>query len=699
MRIALVPSILALMTTATAEDILDPQSDQLPQITITATKVPSDPVTVPASVAVISGTQIIEAGHTSIDDLAASTAGVHFMSLGTHTTYPVIRGMFGLEVDYPTGYYLDGVAQQGLGADQMVDVERVEIIRGPQGTLYGRNSVPGIVNVVTRDPGAAWSGYGILDGAQNNSFGLTVAGGGPVSNGFGIRLAAHGLRSDSVFENTAPTPTNEAINRDSTLQGKIRWSSKEGNTSATLSEIRNRFYSSGDKFAPVNDALRHRTNNDHTGAFNRQLDSTALTIDQRLSDAILITSITGSNRSNDIFDIDQDFTPINDKTYVRDTYDYNLSQELRVSGGQGLRSWIIGVYGSSGRKNVRQENVMKASFLTKDSDIEKTSRNIAIFGQGGIPLSERLTLTLGLRADLDRETVNATSITRTSLPPAFTPPAISYLVQAGTFTYEDERRFHALLPKASLSWSWTKTAFTYGTLSRGYRSGGYNNTPFTRPDIEGGYEPEYATVYEVGHRATFLDRRISFNVAAYHTDYTDKQVVILDTPRYYFTNIGRVAIDGGEAEFNARPMPGLDIFSSLGIIRSRIVQYGGPLVGATGNALPNLEGNQLAMAPVFDSTIGAQWRHASGLFIRPEIQFVGHYYADNDNNILQDPYQLLSLRIGYEWDQAGIYVWGKNIGEAHYLTRGSTTSFSGNEHLIGVAGEPRSIGGSAQIEF
>ena len=180
MRIALVPSCLALMSAATAEDILDPQSDQLPQITITATKVPSDPVTVPASVAVISGTQIIEAGHTSIDDLAASTAGVHFMSLGTHTTYPVIRGMFGLEVDYPTGYYLDGVAQRGLGADQMVDVERVEIIRGPQGTLYGRNSVPGIVNVVTRDPGAAWSGYGILDGAQRNSFGVTAAAGGPV---------------------------------------------------------------------------------------------------------------------------------------------------------------------------------------------------------------------------------------------------------------------------------------------------------------------------------------------------------------------------------------------------------------------------------------------------------------------------------------------------------------------------------------
>lgn len=697
MRIALVPSFLALMTTATAEDILDPQSDQLPQITITATKVPSDPVTVPASVAVISGTQIIEAGHTSIDDLAASTAGVHFMSLGTHTTYPVIRGMFGLEVDYPTGYYLDGVAQRGLGADQMVDVERVEIIRGPQGTLYGRNSVPGIVNVVTRDPGAAWSGYGILDGAQRNSFGVTAAAGGPVGQGFGVRLAAHGLRSDPAVTNTAPTPTEETANRDSTLQGKVRWASKEDWTTVTLSGIRNRFYSSGDHFAPVNDALRHRTNNDHTGAFNRQLDSMALTIDQRLSDQITVTSITGGNRSNDLFDIDQDFTAVDDKTYVRDTYDYDLSQELRISGGSGLRSWVIGVYGSSGRESVAQANVMKASFLTKDTNVDKTSRNLAIFGQGGIPLGDRLTLTLGLRADLDQETADITSLTKTTLP--FTPPALAPLIQGGTFSYDDERRFHALLPKASLSWSWTKTAFTYGTISRGYRSGGYNNTPFTRRDVEGGYEPEYATVYEVGHRATFLDRRVSLNLAAYHTDYTDKQVVILDTPRYYFANIGRVAIDGGEAELNTRPMTGLDVFANIGVVHSRIAEYGGPTVGAAGTPLPDLTGNQLAMAPSFDAAIGAQWRHPLGIFIRPEIQFTGRYYADNDNNISQDPYQTLALRIGYEWDHAGVYLWGKNLGEAHYLTRGSTTSFAGNEHLVGVAGEPRTVGASAQVEF
>ena len=694
MRLALVPTLLAVVSPVFAEDSLDPQSDQLPLVTITSTKVRSDPVTVPASVAVITGTQIIESGYNTIDDVASTTAGVHFMSLGTHTTYPVIRGMFGLEVDSPTGYYIDGVAQRGLGADQLVDVERVEILRGPQGTLYGRNSVPGIVNVVTRDPGADWSGYGILDGAQRRTFGITAAAGGPVGQGVGIRLAARGVRSDPVITNTAPVPTDDPANRDSTLQGKLRWASDEDWTTVTLQGIRNRFYSSGDHFAPVHDALRHRTNNDHMGAFNRELDSWGLTIAQRLAEQVTLTSVTGTSRNNDLFDLDQDFTAVDDKTYVRDTYAYELSQEVRLSGGEGLRSWVIGVYGSAGRENVIQNTQLKLFRLVKDTDVEKTSRNLAIFGQGGIPLGESLTLTIGLRADFDRESVDVHSSASTTLP----VPQIIGLAQIANFDYEDQRNFHAFLPKASLSWSWSKTSFTYGTISRGYRSGGYNNTPWTKQDVMDGYDPEFATVYEIGHRATFMDRRLSLNVAAYHTDYTNKQSLILDSPNYYFVNAGRVAIDGGEIEITARPSPGLDLFSSLGVVHSRITEYGGPLVGFQG-PLADLTGNQLAMAPAFDASIGGQWRHPIGIFIRPEIQFIGRYYADNNNNISQDPHQLLGLRVGYEWDRAGVYLWGKNLGQAHYLTRGSTTSLGGDERLVGVAGAPRTIGASAQVEF
>jgi iron complex outermembrane recepter protein len=686
----------------TAEEALDPQADQLPLVTITSTKVKSDPVTVPASVAVVTGTQIIEAGHLSIDDVAASTAGVHFMNLGTHTTYPVIRGMFGLEVDAPTGYYIDGVAQRGLGADQLVDVERVEILRGPQGTLYGRNSVPGIVNVVTRDPGADWSGYSIMDGAQRRTFGLTAAAGGPIGNGVGIRLAAHGQRSDPVITNTAPNSTDDPGKRDSTLQGKVRWSSSDAWTTVTLSGIRNRFYASGDHFAPVNEALHHRTNNDHLGSFDRQLDSWGLTITQDVAEDVVLTSITSTTRNNDIFDLDQDFSEIDDKTYVRDTYAYELGQEVRISGGEGLRSWVIGIYGSSGRESVLQDTVLKRSFITKDTDVERTSRNLSLFGQVGIPLGEQLTLTLGLRGNLDRESVDVVS-RATANPPGFLPPpviaAINGTAAIANFDYQDQRNFYALLPKASLSWSWNKTSFSYATISRGYHGGGYNKTPWTEKDVAGGYESEFATVYEIGHRATMFDRRLSINAAAYHTDYTNKQSLILDSPQYYFVNAGRVSIDGGELEINAKPAPALDTFANLGIVHSRITEYGGPLVGSQGNPLEDLKGNQLAMAPSFDAAIGTQWRHPWGVFIRPEVQFIGRYFADNNNNISQDPHQILNLRLGYEWERAGVYLWGKNLGQAHYLTRGSTTSLTGDERLIGVAGSPRTIGASAQVEF
>ncbi len=698
MRTAIVPTLLALVGVATAEEALDPQADQLPLITITATKVAADPVSVPASVAVVTGSTVIEAGHTTIDDIAASTAGMSYSKLGTHTTYPVIRGMFGLTVDSPTGYYIDGVAQTGLGADQLVDVDRVEILRGPQGTLYGRNSIPGIINVITRDPGREWTGYGILDGAERRSFSATAAAGGPLGQGFGLRLAVRGARSDSPISNQAPQGPEPDSNRDLTVQGKLRWVSKDEFTSISLSSVTNRFAASGDHFAPIDDALRHRTNNDHEGAFNRSLESNSLTITQQLAQDIQLTSVTGFNHHDDLFDIDEDFSAIDGITFYRRTRESSTSEELRLTGGSGLRSWVLGLYGNFSQRNVAGDTVAKPPFsapapfeVDSHSDYQEHKRNFALFGQAGIPLGEQLTLTLGLRGDLEfqRATLNQRAVA----------PALGGAQVAG-FDFSDEQRFHAMLPKASLSWSWSKSSFTYATVSRGYRSGGYNDSAQFEQDIDGGFDPEYATVTELGHRAVLFDRRLSISGAIYHTAYTNKQFVILDAPHYYFVNAAEADINGAELEIEGRLGSGIQVFANGSAISSRIKSYDGPSTGTAGNPLPDLEGNRLPLSSDFTATLGLQWRHTSGLFIRPEVNFVGRYANDIENNIMQDPYQLIGLRLGYEWDRAGVYVWGKNLGQARYLTNGSTTSFKNTpEEFVGVAADPRTVGASAQIEF
>jgi iron complex outermembrane receptor protein len=296
-----------------------------------------------------------------------------------------------------------------------------------------------------------------------------------------------------------------------------------------------------------------------------------------------------------------------------------------------------------------------------------------------------LTLTVGLRLDYEQQEVRHTSVTSS-------PTLGGTVLQS--FQYADEQSFHAALPKASLSWSWTRSQFSYASVSRGYKGGGYNQTPNVEADIAGGYDPEYATVYELGHRADLLDRRLSLNTAVYHTDYTNKQVVILESPRFYFENAGRARIRGGEVELQAKAAPGLEIFANLGVIHTEITRYDVPVGTGT-----DLTGKRLSMAPSYDGYLGLQYRHTTGIFLRPDLQLVGDYAADTDNNIIQAPYRKLGLRVGYEWPQAAVYLWGRNLNDAEYLTRGSTTSFPGAQRLVGVGGEPRTLGASAQFEF
>ena len=662
----------------------------LPPLQVTATKIQATIGEVPASIAVMPSQEIADAGDSSLDDVFSRVANVHCINLGTHTSYPVIRGISGLSDESPTAILVDGTAPRSLALDSILDVEQVEILRGPQGTLYGRNSIPGVVVVTSRAPGNRWTGDAAVSGSTSaGNHGTTgsasIAAGGPVvaghdgEGGVGLRLAAAGETSDGWRTNVLTDDDQAAERRDVQAQGKLVWDLPAGwDLTVSGRGLRNR--TTGDQYAPLALAEQHETSNSEPGEFSNRLVAGSLEFDQQYGDRQL-TATTGASGGRDVFALDIDFTALPGNLLEKTTDNRQVSQELRYSGGRGLRSWIIGVFAARDSQDVDYRQTITPGLnplLPFDyrSQVESTQiqQEVAVFGEAGIPLGPGWTVTLGLRAG---QVVTDVELAASSnLFPGY--------------AYDDSLSDPELLPKAALSYAWNEDILTWLSATRGFKAGGFNLTPNSLSEVTGGYDAETAWTYELGQRIASLDRTLQLSFAGFLTDYRDKQVTILEPPsNYLIRNAAEASILGIEADLRARVGGGVELLAGAGALRATFDSY-------QADAATSLDGNHLPMAPSYDSYAGTQWRHESGFVARLDLTAIGSYYADDRNLISQESYQQLGARLGYEAEYWAFYVWGRNLTDAVYLTRASVSPTAGQ---IGVTGEPRTIGVTGQGKF
>ena len=647
---------------------------------VTGTKITTEIGSVPFSVAVVTGEQMEDRGDRTLDDVVTTMANVSVINLGGHTSYPVIRGISGLSDQTPASIVINGVSPRGLGLDSLIDVQQVEVLRGPQGTLYGQNTIPGVVTVTTRAPSTRWNGWGSLNastyGRGQQSLSAATAAGGPVSATVGIRLAAAVTTSDGWRTNIITDDHRAAARKDVQGQGTFVWDLGDG-WGARLTGIGARYRTSGDQFAPLDLAKRHETQNSEEGEFSNDLLSGGLTL-ERASDERIFTAITGAHALRDVFDLDIDFTPAPGSQLRKKTTQRELSQEIRYGGGSGLRSWLVGLYAAGAQQEVDAPlTVAPNLFLPPGLQVQRggtqNSNTAAAFGQAGLPLGPGWTLTVGLRVDYARQSVDYTY--RDNLTPGF--------------DYRGSRSDTLPLPKASLSYAWSDDVLTWLSAARGSTPGGYNLTPASVAEIEGGYDAETAWTYEVGQRVAALDRRLRLTCAAFVTNYRDKQVTVLLPPTtYLIRNAANARITGVESDLAVNVAPGVDVLAGIGALRPVFTSYDPGTNDLTGNHLP--------MAPSYDGYFGMQWRGESGLFVRGDLSAIGSYYADDQNLITQDAYRLLSAKVGYEANAWSVYVWGRNLSDSVYWTRASITQ-AGQQ--VAVSGEPRSVGITGLTRF
>ena len=636
----------------------------LGDVTVTAGKVESNIGELPQSITVLTGKEIEQADIRNMRELTQFTPNV-YMAKSTSENMINIRGItaFDTSIYSPTAVYVDDLLVPLHYAHNLdlVDVERVEVLRGPQGSLYGGNSLAGVINVITRKPDeqarAHVSGglnlYPDSD-SQNPGYSLSAGASGPVvKDRLYLGVSGQIDINDGFVENLYNDNDKAGSVDHKNARATLRWTPKKNLEVMLTGDV----YKNDDGIGVYRFATgpyrteRHKVRMNTDNFQVEDANSQILRVSYA-ANAFDFVSITGRRdyKNNNLQDYDNTADPYYDWGSTMADYDDTFySQEFRLSSkaGNSPFKWLLGLYGMTEDSEISQINqdIQQNAVTT----IDKT--NYALFGESTYTFGGRLHLTAGLRLDASK------------LEGKKTDTGISI---------SDDSTENEVLPKFSVSYDVTDNDSVYAVVSRGYLSGGYNygmaldKESFT-------YGPEYTWNYEVGAKTAWLDRKLFLNLAFFYIQMQDKQafdMVITSSanPVTKVENAAEAHSMGFELELQAKPAEGWDITAGFGLTDAEYDDWVSTEWNSDYTALVNKDysGKQIIKVPEYNGHLGVQYRHPSGFFGRADLNYIGGMYVDSDNKLFEDPYSLLGLRFGYETDSYSVVLWGKNVFDTEY---------------------------------
>jgi len=664
--------------------VLAESNSKLDEVTVSAQKTEENVQNIPASITTFSAAKISDYRLQNTRDLATIVPNLYSSNPGDGRNVTSIRGIGTTSYDPAIATYIDGVNQFGLDTyiSSLFDVERIEVLRGPQGTLYGRNAMGGVINIITKQPGNKTNGFA----------GIDVGNYGQQRYSLGIRTA---LINDKLFFGAAGL-----YNKQNGFYTNTFNNTKFDKLHGFLGNYYLKFLASS-KFA-ITLNVKHNENRNNgtfplTGSVNEALanpfqlnqNSTTEMVDNLLN-ASLSANYTGNDfnftsqtayQSNYRYyksPIDGDFSPA-DIISVVNNYgkDWNkvqvYTQEFKFSSPASNASklkWVAGLYGFYQKNPVKQGSYFGADGAFYGAEPFTTAVNVndgrgagfATFGQLSYQITERLTATAGLRYDYERKRLLASG--------EYLIPTLDPIVTQGDTLAK--ANFHALSPKVSLAYSVADNNNVYATYSRGYRAGGITqlaSDPTSKPLDT--YKPEYSNNFEVGTKNTFFNQRLSTNIAAFYVNVTDAQIPVLILPDALTTtrNAGKLVSKGIELELSARPVKGLSIDYNFGYTdaayKSLTISKGGETVDLTGNKqiyTPETT-SMFALQYSYEIDKGAKLNAIA----RGEWLFTGNQFYDLSNQIQQKGYNVYNAKLGFSAQKFDLFLWGRNLSNKTYI--------------------------------
>ena len=673
----------------------------LGEIVVTASKRVESLQDVPIAVTAYSGDLVRSLAISDIEGLAVQTPSFAFSKAGGEAQI-YIRGVgtniFGVGADPSVAVNLDGVylGRTNMGLTQFLDIDRVEILRGPQGTLYGRNATGGAINLISAMPGAEFGGYATAGFGEFDRIELEGAFGGPINDAWGFRIAGRYMKDDGYTEDLDPRGGDKLDDNDiRAFRGVLQYAPGGGFKATLIGEYSE--FSNGNTSVIPRDNLGlaqtlgavptgsiTRERNDLPTFFDWDSSGVTLNLDWELGDGLSLASVTGYKDYKSDFLFNTDGTEI-DITRSNFKYDTDqLSQELRLSSSSERLRWIIGAYyfeesKTGGLGLVRASLVPARSFIIP-SESETTAW--ALFGELSYSLTEQLTLTAGVRySDEEKDDFSGFGLVFDVLglesPGPVTP--------VGTPRQASES-WDATTPKLGLEYRLNDSVLYYASATRGFKSGGYNSLQPSNPV----YDPEFIWAYEAGVKSQLADDRIRLNAAVFYYDYTDLQVSTFLNNLTFITNAAEATVQGIEIEALAKATDRLELGLAVSYLDAEydkfLTAFGSqpctpvpPATTCTRPLIPfDASGNRLINAPEWKVNATARYDIPLGaagsvvLFGQLSFQDDLFFTQINEPEVGQEAITLLDARVAW-FDATGTWevaAYGKNLTDEEYFHNG-----------------------------
>ena len=699
--------MLALSADAATNDTPVGQVSTSLQVVVTARKWAEPVQDVPGAVTVKTADELANSGAQNLRDAVRGVPNLTLADFAVRSlTFPYVRGIGSGQNAPAVATYIDGVPQLSYvtASQELLDVDRIEFLRGPQGALYGSASMGGVLNIVPRVPTATPGGYLTLSGGDYGAFGARGGEEGPLGGGL-LGSACGGFSSREGYTRNDYTGSDLDRQKDGFGRAQLYLPNQgdwDFRLSVTAEQDRDGDYALYDLGSIRNHP--YHVSHDYEGYNDRDLVQPVFTA-QRHGDDVEFTSISAFQWWQTRSSTDLDYTPADLMRQNADERDYAGIEELRLASpadapiqlsDRVAMHWLVGAFAFDERQaqstttDYRPLGILYSMWpfaFQQEDDSRMDNLGVGFFGQTTFTLDKRWELGLGLRDDFEHRSADLSS----HIPPG--APAFS--------SFSPDRNFNQVTPHASLSYHLTPEMLAYVQVAEGYKAGGFNS------EGPASYNPETSWNYEAGLKTMWFDRTVTANAAIFRTLWHDMQLNVPvggDPSHYCIENSGRARSQGAELELSTKPCHDLELFAGGALLDGDFRDGSTTMtMGPFGYSTLPVGGNDLPFAPRVTWNAGAEYAHdlADRLrgFVRTEVTGTTRYFFDPSNGASQGALALVNVSVGVTTGNWRAEAWVKNLFDRDYVAMALPYPGLAPSGYIGENGAPRTVGVSLTRTF
>ena len=688
--ITLLLALLGLGAPAYAQDNGDEEAGRmLEEVIVTAQKREQTLQEVPLTVTAFSGDFVTENGVEDIRDIAGLTPNLSIKSRGETETSVFIRGIGsqapGIGADPAVGIFIDGmVASRGTNATAaFFDVERIEVVKGPQGTLFGRNASAGAISIITNKPdleenyGSVMVGVGDQGQLRGQFIGNLAA-----SDRWGLRVGVNYSKRDGLYYNELTD--QELLNRKSTNY-RLSALGLITDTWEMTFLVEGVDFKNNDAIVTNDDAFAKNVRQNRAPD-KQKLDSTRFIWTNKwdFGESMQLTSITGYyDHDVNVTPVDADETEYEIITFMEPQTNKTFSQELRLNGSSDRIDWFAGASYLKEDLGFTTDmaydegivlDIFGIGFFCMDPELPDCAsqtetpggknkvKSTAIYGDFTFHMTDRVSLTAGARYTKDKKKMWYDN------PP--TDGVFGVLGEGVTGIFTDGRVYaddswSSFDPRIAIDFAVTENTTLFGNIAKGYKSGGINRTvlqPLPDPQSLDPFDEEKVTAYEVGTKSALLDGRASLNFSAFYNDYKDYQLETFTRGLPRVLNIGDITSKGIELEGRVLVTDNFELAGTYAYLHSKVKD----------SLDPALVGNRTPQSPRHSASAQAHYfiPISSGEFkLSGILTYSDDFWFDIENELEQPSYTKIDLRVGYTASSGrwGIAAFADNVNDEEYF--------------------------------